>query len=92
MEILEIRTTADLRARSTGTRAPGAHTYHVNCRQFSTLHRQWQNDRTRHAEPLGIMTLDFEQIWITPGEGAQVAAAIKGTVPLLALNPDTGSD
>ncbi|MBI4671207.1 MAG: hypothetical protein HY741_06010 [Chloroflexi bacterium] len=92
MEILEIRTTADLRARSIGARAPGAHTYHVNCRQFSTLHRQWQNNRTRHAEPLSVMTLDFEQIWMTAAEGAQVAAAIKETVPLLALNRDSASD
>jgi len=79
MEILEIRSPYDLTVRKPDARKLEKHSYQVNCRQFSNLLRQWQNNLDEKSNPLGVMTLGLEQIWVTPEEGAQIAAAIKST-------------
>jgi hypothetical protein len=85
MEILEIHTSTDMRVPAAATRPAGAYTYHINCRQFSTVHRAWQLDHQAQVNPLAVMTLEFQCIWMTPAETAQVAAAIKDLVPQIVL-------
>lgn len=86
MEILEIKSQNDRTRRSPETRAAGAHTYHLNCRQFTTVRRDWQNDGERASLDLAVMTLSFERIWMTAGESEQVAAAIKATQRSITLD------
>lgn len=88
MEILEIRSPYDLTVRQTDARKVEKHSYQVNCRQFSSLLRQWQHDLDEQTHPLGVMTLGLEQIWVTPEEGAQIAAAIKATAASVELNSE----
>ncbi len=79
MEILEIRSTHDLTARSPSARHPGSHSYRVNCRQFTSVERLWRNDKSGGDSLLGIMTLNLEHLWMTEAETRQVAAAIQDT-------------
>ncbi len=77
MEILEIKSSHDLTATSADARRTGAHSYQVNCRQFSMLHHSWEKDKMQHAGPLALMTLRMERIWITAAESNRVAEAIE---------------
>src|SRR5689334_2012646 len=88
MEILQIKSSHDLTARTPGSRPAGAHSYAVNCRQFISAQSQWQKTRSKSPEPLCVMTLRFERIWITAQETEQVAAAIKATRPVVSLEGD----
>lgn len=76
MEILEIRSQRDLTVAKPEARPERASSFRVNCRQFVSAQKRWQNDTT-HMPTLSVMTLDFKQIWITPAESEQVLAAIR---------------
>lgn len=92
MEILAIHANTDLRVQPPTARPAGAHVYHVNCRQFSVVHRAWQQKSASNPAALAVMTLDLERIWMTPAESDQVLAAIKGMQNPLALNTETAAD
>ncbi|HZQ05498.1 MAG TPA: hypothetical protein VFD70_02900 [Anaerolineae bacterium] len=85
MEILEIKSSSSLTTSMTATRPAGAHSYNLNCRQFLTEQRSWEKSGAARGLPLGVMTLDFERIWITAEEVNQVANAIKSTQTPLSL-------
>ena len=59
MEILEIRSAHDLTTSATDKRREGAHSYQVNCRQFTSMHRTWQNDKPPRTPTMWVMTLGF---------------------------------
>ncbi len=86
MEILEITSSHDLTAMSADARRTGAHSYQVNCRQFSALFHSWERDKAQRARPLGLMTLRLERIWITAGESQKVEAAIRAMRSPVALD------
>ncbi len=86
MEILEIKSSHDLTATSADARRTGAHSYQVNCRQFSTLLQRWERDKVQHTRPLALMTLRLERIWITAGESRRVAEAIEARRSPVALD------
>jgi hypothetical protein len=86
MEILEITSAHSLTMSMTDKRPVGAHTYRVNCQQFSSLYKTWQKNGAVRSQPLGVMTLGFDRIWITAAEGAQVADAIAALRSPLALD------
>ncbi len=86
MEILEIKSSHDLTATSADARRTGAHSYQVNCRQFSALLHSWERDKTQRARPLALMTLRLERIWITAGESQKVEAAIRAMRSHVALD------
>ncbi len=77
MEILEIRSSHDLTTK--GPRPIGTHAYKLSCRQFLTLYRDWQRDAAARGQDLGLMTLDFERIFISKEESQMVAEAIRAT-------------
>jgi hypothetical protein len=86
MDILEIRSSHDLAARSSDARRTGAHAYQVNCRQFTAWLGSWEKDKVLRAGPLGLMTLGLKQIWITAAESKRVAAAIEAERSPVALD------
>lgn len=86
MEILEIRSTHDLTSSATEKRRAGAHSYQVNCRQFTSMHRTWQNTKPTRAATMWVMTLGFERIWMTEAESQLVAAAIHETQSPVAID------
>ena len=79
MEILKILSGHGLTTTILAQRPTGAYEYQINTRLFQTAHRDWQRNLANQDKALGIMTLDFERIWITREEVAQVAAAIQAT-------------
>jgi hypothetical protein len=79
MQILEIRSSHDLAAKSADARRTGPHSYQVNCREFTSMLRAWEQDRVQRTGPLSLMTLSLQRIWITAGESRQVMAAIEAT-------------
>ncbi len=85
MEILEIRSSHDLTSKLPAARRVSEHSYWLNCRQFVSVHREWQRNRVPERPGLGLMTLGFERIWITEEEIGQVATAIKMTTSPVAL-------
>lgn len=85
MEILVIQSTSSLTTSITTTRLVGAHSYYLNTRQFLTEQRGWQRREQARGLPMGLMTLDFERIYITADEVSQVAGAIKSTQTPLVL-------
>ncbi len=86
MEILEIKSSHDLTATSADARRTGAHSYQVNCRQFSSLLHSWERDKAQRARPLALMTLRLERIWITAGESQKVQEAIQAMRSPVALD------
>ncbi len=86
MEILEIKSSHDLTATSADARRTGAHSYQVNCRQFSSLLHSWEKDKAQRARPLALMTLRLERIWITAGESQKVQEAIQAMRSPVALD------
>lgn len=92
MEIIELHVSSDLRVRTPEARPAGDYTYHINTRQFSSVHRAWQNNHKEHANALAIMTLEFQCIWMTPAETAQVATAIKELTPRVTLSESMPAD
>jgi len=84
MEIIEIQSKHSLLTSITARRPPGAHSYTLNCRQYASAYQAWQRQAQIQAQALGVMTLGFERIWITPEECLQITTAIKGeTSPVL---------
>lgn len=77
METLEIHSLHSLTTSMIEKRPEGEHTYQLTCRQFNSTYRSWQKNSETRAHALGVMTLGFERIWITPEEVSQVAAAIQ---------------
>lgn len=86
MENLEIRSAHSLISSITGSREVGAHTYQINCHQFSSEYRNWQKNKAAQGHALGVMTKGFERIWITREEIEQVAAAIQSDRSPIALS------
>ncbi len=85
MENLEIRSAHSLITSMTGAREVGAHSYQINCHQFSSEYRSWQKNKGAQRHALGVMTMGFERIWITGEEIEQVAAAIQSKHSPIAL-------
>ncbi len=85
MEILEIQSSHSLLTSRPDTRPVGAHVYQVNCRQFASAYRKWQEEEAARGQALAVMTLGFERIWMTGEEALQVAAAIQSTRSPLVL-------
>lgn len=85
MEILEIQSSHGLTTSILEKRPEGAHSYQVNCRQFSSAQRNWQKHDAGRGLALGVITLDFERIWIKAEEVNQVADAIQSTRSPLSL-------
>lgn len=85
MEILEIQSSSSLTTSITAARPVGAHSYHLNCRQFLTEQRSWAKSGAVRGLPLAVMTLAFERLWLTPDQVAEVATAIKSTRTPLSL-------
>lgn len=77
MEIIEIRSSHSLVTRITEQRPAGAHAYQVNCHNFNTEYKNWRKKSAATWHVLGVMTLGFEEIWITEAESQQVAEAIQ---------------
>ena len=86
MEILKIESAYGLTTTITTQRPVGAHTYKINTRQFQTVHRDWQRHNAAQGLALGVMTLDYERIWMTTEEVEQVAAAIQSVHSPLTLS------
>jgi hypothetical protein len=85
MEILVIQSSSSLATSMTATRLAGSHSYYLNTRQFLTEQRGWQIREQARGLPMGLMTLDFERIYITADEVSQIAGAIKSTQTPLVL-------
>ena len=85
METLEVQRTHSLLTSRPDSRPAGEHVYQVDCRQFASSYRSWQKDGAGRGQPLAIMTLGFERIWITGEEAEQVAVAIRSSRSPLAL-------
>lgn len=85
MEILKIHSGHGLTTTILSQRPEGDYTYQINTRLFQSTHREWQRNVAAQDRALGVMTLDFERIWITREEVAQVAAAIHATTASLTL-------
>lgn len=76
MELIEIHSLRDLTARAPEGRRAAAYSYKISCRQFNSLVREWQHNGIAHEQPLGVMTLGLDRIWITEEEIKKVAGAI----------------
>lgn len=85
MEILRIQSSHGLTTSILEQRPAGEHTYQLNCRQFQSAYRDWRRTKAAEGQALGVMTLDFERIWISQDEVEQVAAAIQSTRSPLTL-------
>lgn len=85
MEILEIKSSSILTSSITATRPAGNHSYNLNVRQFMTDQRSWARREATRGLPMGVMTLDFERIYVTAEEVIQITDAIKATRTPLAL-------
>lgn len=77
MEIIEIKSTHSLITSITDQRPAEAHSYQVNCSQYVSTYHDWQRNIRTETQAMGVMTLAFERIWITPEESQQIAAAIR---------------
>ena len=77
MELIEIRSSRDLSAKEPEARRPDAHTYQISCRQFYSVRREWQRNKSAHGQPLGVMTMGLDRIWITEDEAKKVVGAIE---------------
>ncbi len=85
MEILEIQSTHSLITSMPDSRPMGAHVYKVKCRSFTLAHNAWQKNDAGRGQPLAVMTLGLDRIWMTREEVEQVAAAIQSSRSPLAL-------
>jgi hypothetical protein len=77
MELIEIRSSSDLTAKVPEARRPDAHSYKISCRQFIAVRREWQRNTSARGQPLGLMTLGLDRIWITEEEVKKVVGAIE---------------
>lgn len=77
MELIEIRSSRDLTAKAPEARRPNAHSYMISCRQFYSLRREWQRSNPGQGQPLGVMTLGLDRIWMTEDEVKKVSGAIE---------------
>lgn len=77
MELIEIRSSRDLSAKSPEARRPAAHSYQISCRQFYSVRREWQRNSLAQGQPLGVMTMGLDRIWITEEEVKKVLGAIE---------------
>lgn len=77
MELIEIHSSRDLTARAPEARRSAQHSYKISCRQFNSVLREWQRSSPTHEQPMGVMTLGLDRIWITEEEARKVAGAIQ---------------
>jgi hypothetical protein len=77
MELIEIRSSSDLTAKVPEARRPDAHSYKISCRQFTAVRREWQRNSSARGQPLGLMTMNLDRIWITEEEVKKVVGAIE---------------
>lgn len=77
MELIEIRSSRDLTAKAPEERRADAHSYKISCRQFISVRREWQRNSSAQGQPLGVMTLGLDRIWITEEEAKKVVGAIE---------------
>lgn len=86
MEIIEIRSSHSLVTRLTDQRPVGAHSYQVNCRHFTDEYKNWRKNSAAQWHVLRVMTLGFEQIWMTEPESQQVVEAIQAARSPIAVD------
>lgn len=86
MEILKIKSSHGLSTSIIAQRPEGSYTYQLNCRQFETAYRAWQRNATAQDHALGVMTLDYERIFVTKDELERISGAIQATRSPLALD------
>jgi len=86
MQVLEIQSTHGLTTSMTEKRPEGTHSYTIDCRQFMGDQRSWAKHGATRGLALGVMTLDFDRIWMTAEEVSRVAAAIQSTRSPLTLD------
>jgi hypothetical protein len=77
MELIEIRSSRDLTAKVPEARRPDPHSYKISCRQFYSVRREWQRNSSARGQPLAVMTLGLDRIWITEEEVKKVVGAIE---------------
>ncbi len=77
MEILKINSSHSLTMSMTDKRPIGAHSYQVNCRQFTSAYEKWLKQSAARENTFGVMTLGFERIWVTKPECAEISQAIR---------------
>ncbi len=77
MEIIRIQGSHSLVTSIVKSRAVGANSYTVNCRQYVSTYQTWQiSKRTPERAPeqtYDVMTLDYVRIWVTEQEGNQIS-------------------
>jgi len=79
MQVLEIQSSYGLTTSMTEKRPEGAHSYNIDCHQFMAEQRTWAKHGATRGLALGVITLDFDRIWMTAKEVNQVADAIQST-------------
>ncbi|HZQ09260.1 MAG TPA: hypothetical protein VFD70_21970 [Anaerolineae bacterium] len=77
MEIIEIQSKHSLLTSMTESRPDSERAYKLNCRHYISTYKEWQRHSRANSQALGVMTLDFERIWITAIEGEQIVTAIQ---------------
>lgn len=77
METIEIRSGHSLVTRLTEQRPAGEHSYQVNCRHFTSEYKTWRKQNADGWNVIRVMTLSFEQIFITEAESQKVVEAIQ---------------
>jgi hypothetical protein len=85
MEVLEIQSAHSLITSMPGNRPDGAHTYKVQCRQFTLVYKDWQKRDAALRHSLPVMCLGFERIWLTAQEAEQVVSAIRSNISPITL-------
>jgi hypothetical protein len=69
----------------TEKRTEGAHSYKIDCGQFMAEQRSWTKNGATRGLSLGVMTLDFDRIWIKADEVSQITTAIQSGRSPIAL-------
>lgn len=77
MELIRVKSSHNLSNTTTTNRESEGHTYTINCSQYLTAYQNWQRKRTSPTQTFNVMTLGYEQIWVTDVECEQIASAIK---------------
>lgn len=77
MELLRVKSSHSLVTTNPAERPLGENLYTLNCSQYMTTYNNWARRRTETTPAFGIMTLNYEQIYVTDAEHDQIISAIK---------------
>lgn len=86
MQVLEIKSSHSLTTSRTENRPSGAHSYTIDCHQFLGDQRSWEKQGAPRGLALGVLTLEFDRIWMTAVEASKVAAAIQSAQSPLTID------